>query len=238
MITTKALTGSHFVDRIGRRNSATPPHKMAKIKTIITDFDGVIRHWQNRNVSQLEVNCRLPKGSLFKMCFSDDLLMPAITGKITYQQWVEQVRKRILDRYGLSISEHFVEAWQSEQYRIDHGLLADYERFFPRASLALATNATSRLPEELAQAGLKFRFGHVFNSSAMGVAKPSKQFFSAMMIFLGVQPAETVFIDDSEANVAAARLSGLNAVHYRTRTQVLADLEALASPELASELQA
>jgi FMN phosphatase YigB (HAD superfamily) len=46
---------------------------------------------------------------------------------------------------------------------------------------------------------------------------------------LDVGPAETVFVDDSEAYVAGARQSGLHAVRYQDNAQAIGEIEALLS---------
>ncbi len=197
------------------------------IQAIITDFDGVIRHWQNDQTAQVEAQCKLPAGTLSSLCFDPELLLPAITGKVSFEQWQDNAKAKIQKIYGLGVAEHYIEAWQRNGYRIDHDLIMKYRDYFPDAHVILATNATSRLPQELRDANLNSSFYQVFNSSAMGVAKPQKQFFSALLMSLGLSAKQTLFIDDSIGNVQSAKQLGMNAVHYDSRTQVLSQLEHL-----------
>ncbi len=56
-------------------------------------------------------------------------------------------------------------------------------------------------------------FDFVVDSSAVGVRKPDPRIFAiAMEQLAGIAPANTVFLDDYPANVAAARAFGLQAI--------------------------
>ena len=197
------------------------------IKAILTDFDGVIRHWHNDKTRELEAICKLAPGTLFRLCFDAELLQPAITGKISFEHWQNLARERIQKSYGLAIAEHYIDAWEANGYHIDHALLDLYQEYFPDAALVLATNATSRLPCELHEAGLANRFSHVFNSSAMGVAKPKKEFFYASLMSLGIRATDALFIDDSIENVQAAKAVGIAAVHFNGRADCVEKLTSL-----------
>lgn len=54
-------------------------------------------------------------------------------------------------------------------------------------------------------------FGRCFLSYELGVEKPAPAIFRAVTDGLGCQPGELLFLDDSEANCAAARRCGLQA---------------------------
>lgn len=63
-----------------------------------------------------------------------------------------------------------------------------------------------------------------------GVLKPSPEIFQIVTSRFGLEPAETLFIDDSEPNVAGARAAGLQALHFvdaPTLRAALADLDLL-----------
>jgi len=52
-------------------------------------------------------------------------------------------------------------------------------------------------------------------SHELGMRKPEPRIFKAALKMAGVQPAQAVFIDDLEPNVAAARRAGLQSIRYR-----------------------
>ena len=198
------------------------------IKAVVTDFDGVIRHWRNDKVQAIERRCKLAHGTLLAYCFEPEAMRAALLGQHSYNQWLTQIQLAIEDRYGNLIAEHTIEAFCSAEYDIDHDLLTTYRHLFSGAKLALATNATQRLPLELKEAGLHGSFDHIFNSSAMGVVKPERGFYHGLLITMGLAPQETLFIDDNADNVAAAEKAGMVTVHFQTRSQLLNDLTRLA----------
>ncbi len=53
-----------------------------------------------------------------------------------------------------------------------------------------------------------------FYSCKLGVAKPAAAFFEAVLAFLDLEPAQVLLVDDSSANVAAARHFGLAAERH------------------------
>ena len=57
-------------------------------------------------------------------------------------------------------------------------------------------------------------FDDVFYSCEMGVAKPDPAYFHHVLDRLGLPPAETAFVDDLQANVAAAAGLGIAAVRH------------------------
>ena len=57
-------------------------------------------------------------------------------------------------------------------------------------------------------------FEQIFLSYEMHLAKPNKQIFVQMLEESGMNPEETLFIDDSEANCQAAEEVGIHTHHY------------------------
>ena len=55
-------------------------------------------------------------------------------------------------------------------------------------------------------------FDWVFFSHEMGLAKPSPEIYEKMLVDLGTSADRVIFFDDLEANVAAAKAIGINAV--------------------------
>lgn len=68
--------------------------------------------------------------------------------------------------------------------------------------------------------------GHVI-SGIEGVAKPDQRIFEVLIDRHGLEPAATVFVDDSAANVAAAGSLGLRALQFASARRLRQDLSAL-----------
>jgi epoxide hydrolase-like predicted phosphatase len=64
-------------------------------------------------------------------------------------------------------------------------------------------------------------------SAEEGSAKPDEQIYRVALDRLGVEPHETVFLDDLAVNVAAARNLGMHAVHFRDTRQALSEIAVL-----------
>ena len=58
------------------------------------------------------------------------------------------------------------------------------------------------------------------------IEKPDQRIYEIACERLGVRPSEVVFLDDLEANVAAARRLGMRAVLFQSNAQAIADVEA------------
>ncbi|WP_448629416.1 HAD-IA family hydrolase [Cellulomonas soli] len=67
-------------------------------------------------------------------------------------------------------------------------------------------------------------------SGAEGVAKPDPRIFALVVQRFGLDPARTVFTDDSATNVAAGAAAGFDAVLFRSARQLRADLAARGLP--------
>jgi 2-haloacid dehalogenase len=61
-------------------------------------------------------------------------------------------------------------------------------------------------------------------SGAVGLAKPSREVFDFLLAKTGRRAEECVFIDDSTANVAAARELGFDAIHFCSPRQLRDEL--------------
>jgi HAD superfamily hydrolase (TIGR01509 family) len=53
-------------------------------------------------------------------------------------------------------------------------------------------------------------------SSEVGVMKPAPEIYSTSLEELGLEPGETLFLDDHEPNVRGAREVGMRAAHFTT----------------------
>lgn len=59
-------------------------------------------------------------------------------------------------------------------------------------------------------------FDRVFNSFRIHRSKKDPSTFGYVCLEIGMQPEETVFVDDNEDNIARASRAGMNTVHFTT----------------------
>lgn len=186
------------------------------IKAVLTDLDGVIRRWDPGIVQQAEIAAGLPPDALLNTAFEPDLLLRATTGRITDESWRSEVAERLRLEYPAADAEKAVRLWSLSPGEVDTDVLALLQRCRDSASLALITNATTRLDSDLKRLGIGQAFDHVVNSSAVGHVKPHPGISNAALDLLSIEADEAFFIDDRSENLNAVAELGMDGHHYTT----------------------
>lgn len=207
----------------GRASRGVTP--LLPYDAVLCDIDGVIRHWPAAD--ELEREHGLPIGALAAAAFAPVRLHPAITGQITDEQWRSAVAVELAARHGSKErADAAVGAWSALLPAVDQEVVALLKEVRAVASVALVSNATTRLERDLERQGLADLAHAVVNTARIGVAKPDLRVYGTAAERLEAAVDRCLFIDDTEANVAAAREAGMTAVHYRR----FADLHEALSP--------
>jgi 2-haloacid dehalogenase len=71
-------------------------------------------------------------------------------------------------------------------------------------------------------------FRGILVSGEVGLIKPDPHIFALLIERFAIEPQPAVYIDDVEANVTAARLFGIHAIHFTTPAKLREELVALA----------
>jgi putative hydrolase of the HAD superfamily len=184
-------------------------------QAILCDIDGVVRHWPSAD--HIERAHRLPAGIIVTTALSDELVLPAIVGEVTDEEWRRTVADRLVDACGGSATRArlVVETWSALVPAVDHDVVELLTRARTVAKVALISNATTRLESDLERQGLSDLADVVVNTSRIGVAKPDPRAYAIAVELVGVPPEHCLFVDDTHENVVAAREAGMTAVHYR-----------------------
>jgi putative hydrolase of the HAD superfamily len=175
---------------------------------LLIDLDGVVRAFDPAWMTTVEMRHNLPAGTLWETAFEESRVQQVVTGQITHADWMAEVGEVI----GAPAA---VEEWETDRGAVDHEVIDLVRKV--RASgfpVALGTNATDRLDQDLELLGLTGEFDAIVNASAVGFAKPHPRFFEAACEALGVPASEVLFLDDSVRYVAGARSSGLIGLRY------------------------
>lgn len=180
---------------------------------LLTDLDGVLRQWPRGDLP-LEEASGLPAGIIARTAFAPDLLHQAITGVTTDEAWREEVRRQLQDQFPAADVGAAVAAWSAPAGVVDTEVLEVITQVRERCQVGLITNATSRLPRDLARLELTGHFDFIFNSREVGYAKPRPEILAHAMAGAGVLPGEVAFLDDTLANVQAAEALGIRSHHY------------------------
>ena len=143
-------------------------------------------------------------------------------GRVTAAQWHENICRR----FGLKVSfEDFCRAWNNV---IAPDLILP-ERLFrqlaKRVRLVLLSNTDVIHVEHMRSA---FTFTRYFDakiySCEVGASKPGRAIFQAALKAAGTPAARSLFIDDVQVYVLAARKYGLQSIQFRNRPQLEAEL--------------
>lgn len=121
--------------------------------------------------------------------------------------------------------DRFTRYWFSNDAHLDERLLSQLEQWRDDGfEIHLATvqehERASYLWNEL---GLRTRFDAMHYAAALGSSKPAASFYRSVEAATGLDPQAIFFIDDKDANVAAARECGWTAALWTGR-ETLADL--------------
>lgn len=208
-------------------DAAVPP------TTLFLDLDGVLRLWP-RDYSALEAEYSLPGGSLTAVAFESGLLQQVITGRLSDVQWRTEVASRLSAAFPRSRAHEAVTAWSAPAGSVHQGVLRLATQARKVCRLGLITNATDRLPRDLATLGLAEDLDFVINSSDVGHAKPNPEIFHYALALASAQPAEVVFVDDKPSNVAAASALGIRAHHFTSVGSMREFLQSLGLPSNAA----
>lgn len=199
---------------------------MTEHAAYVFDLDGVVRDFAPGDANpMIEAALGLPAGQVAATAFRPDLLLPTITGRQTFDQWYAAICAALETAVPEPerVREH-MEAWRAHRGTpIDETV----ERLEALRDVGhrtyVFTNGTDYVPEELELLDLTHLFDGVLNSATFGVAKPDAEAFAAahraIEADLGrpLRRADVWFTDDREANVAAARGFGWDAILFTPR---------------------
>lgn len=198
-----------------------------QINTIIFDLGGVMINWDPRN--------------LYRKIFADEAEMEYFLTNICTPAWnhEQDAGRSIEEANNLLISQFpkyepqiraFYGRWTEmldgtvpRSVEIQQQLLGD-----PRFKVVALTNWSA---ETWVWALDLFPFLHDFEgvlvSGQENMAKPEHRIYELCLERYGIEADKSVFIDDSEPNVIAAREVGIHGIHFQSSDQLDVDLHAL-----------
>ncbi len=190
---------------------------------VIFDLDGVIRDWNDDAMLDLEAAFGLPPGIILAVGFGPDLGPAATTGRITYREWMDEIRRRIIADHGAAVTGALDE-WEANVGEVDTEMLAVLRGVRRHCTAAVLSNGTTRLRRDLHTLDLTDEFDVIFNTAELGVAKPDPDVFRRVLADLELTADDAVFIDDLSENVDGARSVGLRAHVHTDRDSTIAFL--------------
>ena len=188
----------------------------ASIRFILSDLDGVIRHFPAERDESIERKFNLPPGTLAAAAFEKGILLPAVTGLNSDEAWRDAIVRSLQKRFSHDIARVAVQEWSAFPGEVDWHYLQWLRLEFVEIPICILTNGTSRLLRDLDYLGLQGEFFRIFNSSEIGYCKPDARIYQHVIKELDCQPDEILYIDDSLSHVQAAQGLRMRALHYRS----------------------
>jgi epoxide hydrolase-like predicted phosphatase len=199
------------------------------IKAVVFDLGGVLESTIETGLhAKWEARLQLEPGKLFEPLFSSGLALDATVGKVSEEEFVQ----KFSEVYGINqiqVQELRNDVW--EQYQLNVELAEFFRKQRPRYKTAILSNA---MPGARRRESEQFHFDEmtdlIIYSYEEHVAKPDQRIFEITCERLNVEPEEVIFLDDVEANVAAAREFGIHAILFQNTAQAIADIQACLQP--------
>jgi putative hydrolase of the HAD superfamily len=183
---------------------------------LLLDFDGVLRHFDESTATALEARAGLSPGTLLTVGMAPERVVPAVLGQVSGAEWRESIVTALLALTDdPAVAVNLVEEWSTYRGDIDASVRAFVRDLRAQGvPVALCTNATDELRDDLVRFELADAFDAVINSAEIGVAKPHPDFYAAACAALSTPAEDCLFVDDTRRNVAGARAAGLLAYRY------------------------
>jgi len=202
---------------------------MIKTETeaIIFDLGGVLINLDYQLTSKAFIDLGLTDfDATYSQLQQTDLFDRFETGAISSFHFIN----RLLDQLPQGTSGNkVVHAWNAMILDFPEERLLWLLEMKQRYRIFLLSN-TNTLHMEAVRRSLERTIGHqrledyfeqVYLSFEMGLRKPNPEIFSRVCDEQGLNPATTVFIDDSPQHVEGARLAGLTAIHCTGKVEDL-----------------
>lgn len=182
-----------------------------RFKALMADVDGVVivhpdgQGWAAHIERDLGLSRKALQAAFFRPYWRDIIL-----GHCALRSRLEPVLAEIAPQVGV---DAFIRYWFEHDAHLDRDLLAQFAEIRAQGlALHLATVQEHERAHYIWQTlGLNRHFDAMHYAAALGCAKPDEAFYAAVERRSGFGPADIFFIDDSEANVAAARRRGWSA---------------------------
>jgi epoxide hydrolase-like predicted phosphatase len=196
------------------------------VRAVVFDIGGVLEITPDLGVTQLwEARLGLPAGQLDARM--GDVWAAGSIGTITEND----VHRELTGRLGLAgeqLSAFLADLWRQYLGSANTELIGYARQLRPRYRTGIVSNSFVGARErEQAAYGFGELVDEVVYSHEAGMAKPDPRIYALVCTRLGVQPGETVFLDDAERCVAGARDAGLHAILYHDNGQAIAAIEEL-----------
>lgn len=208
---------------------------MARIVAGIFDFSGVMTTSPLDGVHEYEESLGLERGRLLSLIIGDsesdgdDPWHRLERGEIPGAEFWRDLKERAASELGVDVDFNDMARTFLRGYRTRPRMIELVRSLRGRIKTGLLTNNVkefggfwrSMVPvEEI--------FDEIIDSSEVGLRKPDPRVYELALDRLGAKPQEAFFVDDFEANVAAAEDLGITGIVFTDEGAAIARIEELA----------
>lgn len=207
------------------------------VDTVVFDLDGVIRHWLPDHLAEAEERLGLDPGIISAVAFAEPTYHEAMIGTHSAEEWAVLIGAAVAEQCPPDVdvdADAIAAVWLGTRWRVDDAVIGVARALRAAGTtVALFSNATTKLEEDLVEMDLGEAFDVVANSARIGAAKPDVDAFGHVADMVGSTPERTLFVDDRAENVAGAIEFGWHAVQMRGADRLAGVLRRLAVPGAA-----
>ena len=188
---------------------------MPVINAVIFDVGGVLVRTSNReNRLKWENQLGLEELQSEEIVFNSDVGTKAQMGQIGDKELWSWVGRR-LDLNSEQLLRFRQDFWSGDV--LDEELIAFIRSLRSRYQTAIISNATLALRQTLTEIyPIESAFDLIICSAEEKIMKPNLEIYRRTLKKLGIEPRQSIFIDDSEVNIQAAQSLGMSAILYRS----------------------
>ncbi len=201
------------------------------IRAVLFDFGGVIAEEGFREgLRAIALLVGLDSEALFELGRETVYRSRYVIGATPESAYWREIRERT----GISLTDDLMRREIIRRFVLRPEMLAHADRL--RSSglrVAILSDQTNWLGEIDEHEHFSGHFDRVFNSYRLGKSKRDPSVFGDVCRGMGVEPRETLFVDDSAENVARARGAGLGAIRFTTFDGFEKELSAVLSSRIS-----
>lgn len=195
------------------------------IRAVIFDLGGVFFMWPKESFfSEWAQRLLLIPEDFHRLLWYGPDIEAANIGLITAEEYCRRSAERLNVAESI-VREIVIYAFYSDN--IDDALVKYVGQLRKRLHVSALTNTWSFGRNLIEKHGLTKLFDLIVTSAEEGISKPDVRIFETTICRLGVSATETIYIDDTIANVQAAEAIGMHGILFSNTEQMILEIEAL-----------